>query len=106
MRRGERGRKKREENAAAAGDSLLRGGGASQGRGSRGWTPRGGREWGGERGADTAWDSMSGVAMAGSGPAAMRVDDVAWPRRSTGRTGEGEGADRWAAAIVPGGGTG
>jgi hypothetical protein len=57
-------------------------------------------------GAGAAWDIASGAAMVGSGPAATRVGGAAWPRRSTGRIGEGEGADQWATAIVLGSGTG
>jgi hypothetical protein len=45
----------------------------------------------------------SGAASGGSGPAAARAGIA---RRAAGRTGEGEAADRWAAATVPGGGTG
>jgi hypothetical protein len=67
--------------------------------GVRGWTPHREQERGRERGARAAWDSAGGAATTGSGPA------VAWPRRAAGRTG-GEGADRWAATTVPGGGTG
>jgi hypothetical protein len=57
------------------------------------------REGGPERGVGQHNSATSG----GSGPAAARVGVAC---QAAGRTGEGGAADRWAAAIVLGGGIG
>jgi hypothetical protein len=45
-------------------------------------------------------------SSAGSGPAATRVGSAAWYVARPAEQGRGGAADRWAAAIVPGSGTG
>jgi hypothetical protein len=102
---GEQGREKKREENAAAGGSLLSGGGRGRGGGpgvDAAWRKGMGKT---EGGPGTAWDSAGCATTADSGPAATRAGGVAWPRRATGRTGEGEGVDRWSVATVPGGGT-
>jgi hypothetical protein len=80
---------KGEESTVASGGFLKqrrrgRGGGSSS-------MPCGGREWKRKRGPGRRVGQRGGTAMASSGPAEQ---------------GRGEGADRWATATVPGGGTG
>jgi hypothetical protein len=78
----------------AAGISLLSGGRARKGRG------------GGRLGATWGQEKEQREGGPGSRPTGDSAGGAAWPRRRAGRTREGEGADRWATATVPGGGTG
>jgi hypothetical protein len=48
----------------------------------------------------------SGAASVGSGPTAARAGGTAWHVTWPTEQGRGGGANRWAAAIVPGGSTG
>jgi hypothetical protein len=92
----------RKAGAAVAGAFLWRPVGAAEGKG-RGLQLSAACRAGtrkGEGARARRGDSAGGVAKAGNGPTASRAGGAVWPHRVDPE------ADRWAAALVPGGGSG